>query len=120
MNIRAFPLFPPLDPGSLNKFMSNTLFGLLSPGGEFSPGSASSTDKHDVIFDLTTRLVGLNHSDPKLIFKSAGAFDSVLDPTDAYKALDDALCTQSLPMIVGVTGSGHSFAGHYVLVYGRQ
>jgi len=119
-DILTFPPFATFNPGSLNKFMSNTLFGLPLPGGEFSPGSANSTDGHDVIFDVTTRLIGLNHSDPQLMFKSAGAFDSVLDPTDAYKALDGAVCTDKRPIVVGVTGSGNSFAGHYVLVYGRQ
>jgi hypothetical protein len=103
------------DPGELNRFMSNTE-NLLFPGGWFKQNA-------DVNYRTTPSKIGANIGKAKLQFDAFGnGTDS--DPTlpgAAEAAIDRALCTNGVPIIVGVK-SPHTgdYPGHYVVITGKQ
>jgi len=103
-----------LTPFTLNEFMSNTL-SLSGIGGRFN-----STG--DVRFDLTPSFVGTNIAKPNLMFDaSGGGQDSTVNLTNAQKAVTNAVCTQGLPIIVGVQSPlTNAYPGHYVLVTAQR
>jgi len=87
----------PLDPLELNEFMSNTI-DLTRAGGLFN-------SEGNVDWLNTPRFVGANQQNSKFTF-------------DAGVELDDALCTDHLPVIEKVT-SPHG-TSHFVVVTGKQ
>ena len=103
------------DPEELNKFMSNTE-SLLLPGGWFKTNA-------DVNYRTTPPKVGLNIGKRMLQFDDFGnGTDSVPTlPGVAENALDRAICTNHVPIIVGVK-SPHTgiYPGHYVVVTSKQ
>jgi len=89
-----------LDPGELNEFMSNTE-DLLLPGGVFTP-------EGNVDWANTPHNLGVNLGNQK--FQFDGSLRTSAD-------LDNALCTDGLPVIVKVQSPHGS---HYIVVTAKQ
>lgn len=102
----------PLNPGTLNSFMSNTLPGMERPGGVFDQSG-------NVI--LPNTVMAMRRHTGKLLEFVLSALDSRFNFYAALEVLDSALCAEdNYPVIVGVRGSDGSFPGHFVVVVGKE